>query len=324
MIRRFMGFVGWLGAAMLACHIGVASATYPDKPITLLVPFTSGGTSDIMARMLAEHLGKVWAQSVIVQNKPGAGGVIAMTQAMRSEPDGYTLVLTSSGNTSITPYLYKKPPFDSDRDFVNIIVIGEVPFVLVVDQKSPIKTLADYLAAAKAKPRSLSLGSSGIGSHQYMAAQQFVATAGIELNLIPYKGTPQQQTDLLGGSLDSMMDNVITEIPMIRTNKVRPLAVSSAKRIRQLPDVPTFEESGVRFQSLPWYGVAAPKATPADVVQKIQHEIAAFLNDPATRAKLEDMGLVPVVSSTEEATRRVRADNKEFKNIIDRLGLELQ
>jgi len=194
-----------------------------------------------------------------------------------------------------------------------------------VDAKSPIKTLADYLVAAKAKPGTISLGSAGVGSHQYLANQQFVAAAGIKLNLIPYKGTPQQIVDLFGGTLDSMMDNVATEIPIIKQGKVRPLAISSTRRIPQLPNVPTFAEAGVQnFVSIPWYGLAAPIGTPKDVVAKLQKETAAFLNDPATRKKLNDLGVVPVGGSTKEATQRVAAENKEFNSVIKKLGLRLQ
>jgi len=317
--------LNWVLCAVLACACGVASAAYPDRTINLLVPFTAGGTSDILARMLAEHLQKAWGVAVIVQNKPGAGGTIDMLQVMRAAPDGYTLTLTSSGTATINPHLYKKPPYDTDKNFVNIIMMVDLPFVLTVDAKSPIKTLADYLVAAKAKPGTISLGSAGVGSHQYLANQQFVAAAGIKLNLIPYKGTPQQIVDLFGGTLDSMMDNVATEIPIIKQGKVRPLAISSTRRIPQLPNVPTFAEAGVQnFVSIPWYGLAAPIGTPKDVVAKLQKETAAFLNDPATRKKLNDLGVVPVGGSTKEATQRVAAENKEFNSVIKKLGLRLQ
>lgn len=312
-------------SVVLFAAAGTAHAAYPEKPINLIVPFTPGGTSDIMARMVAEHLTKAWGQTVVVQSKPGAGGTIATTQLIRADPDGYTLVLTSSGTVAINPHLYRKPPYDSDKDFINVMILADLPFVLVVNKDSPMSTLADYLARAKAKPGTLTLGSAGIGSHQYLATQQFIAAAGINANLIPYKGTPQQQVDLYGGTLDSMMDNVVTEIPLIKKGQVKPLAITSAKRIVQLSDVPTFEEAGVKgFESTPWYGLAAPKGTPPEIVNQLQAEIAKFLKEPATRTKLEDLGVVLVASTTEEARRRIEAENKQFGEIIDRLKIELQ
>ncbi|ALM86081.1 tripartite tricarboxylate transporter substrate binding protein [Bordetella sp. N] len=310
---------------LLLAAASAAHAAYPEKPINLYVPFTPGGTSDIIARMIAEHLGKVWGQTVVVQSKPGAGGTIATTQLMRAEPDGYTLLLTSSGTAVINPHLYRKPPYDSNTDFIHVMLLADLPFVLVVDQKNPISTLAEYLTKAKAKPGTVTLGSAGIGSHQYLAAQQFVAAAHINANLIPYKGTPQQQVDLYGGTLDSMMDNTVTEIPLIKKGTVKPLAITSAKRIPQLPDVPTFGEAGVKgFESTPWYGLAAPKGTPPDVVSKLQAEIAKFLSEPETRKKLEDLGMVLVASTTADARQRIEAENKQFNDIITRLGIELQ
>lgn len=322
MIKRIMQAAF---CSILAIGVGVAKAEYPDKPINLLVPFTAGTTSDVLARMLAQHLQKTWGESVVVQNKPGAGGTIAMTQTMRAPADGYTLVLTSSGTAAINPHLYKSKPYDTDRHFVNVSILAALPFVLTVAKASPVKTLAEYVAKAKAQPGITSIGSTGVGSHQFLAGQQFMTAAGIKLNAIPYKGTPPQLLDLFGGALDSMMDNVATEIPLIREDKVTPLAVSSAARISQLPDVPTFGEAGVPgFVSTPWYGLAAPKGTPPAVVAKLEKETIAYLNQPDTRKKLEELGVTVVASTTADATKRVASENKEFSGVIAKLGLELQ
>jgi len=322
MIKRFTKVACGM---LLVAAAGMANAAYPTKPVNLVVPFTAGGTSDIIARMLAEHLGKVWGETIVVQNKPGAGGTIATKQLIQAEPDGHTLLLTSSGTVAISPHLYRNPPYDSDNDFVNVTILAELPFVLTVAQDNPISSLGDYLAKAKAEPGILSLGNSGIGSHQYLAEQQFAAAAGIELNLIPYKGAPQQLVDLLGGTLDSMMDNAVTEIPLIQKGTVKPLAITSAARIPQLPNVPTFGESGVPgFVSAPWYGLAAPKDTPPEIVDTLQVEITRFLNDPDVRKKLEDLGMVIVASTVKDTRTRVAAENKTFKDTITQLGIELQ
>ncbi len=327
MIKRLVkwGLVRWAACAALACGMGAAQAAYPDKPINLLTPFTAGGTSDILARMIAEHLGKVWGQPVIVQNKPGATGLIAMSQLIKSEPDGYTLCITSSGTASINPHLFKKPPYDTFKDFTHVTILVDLPFLLVVDKRSPIKTLADYIAKAKAKPGATTLGIAGVGSHQYLAAHQFSAVAGVKLNMIPYKGTAQQLVDLMGGSLDSMLDNIATQVPMIQTDKVRPLAISTSRRIAQLPDVPTFEESGIQgFESTPWFGLAAPPNTPPAVVDKIQAEIAAYFAQPDTRRKLEDMGVVPAATTPAQTLARLHGEYQEFGAAVTKLGLELQ
>lgn len=322
MIKRI---TRWTLGAVLASTLGLAQAAYPEKPINLLTPFSAGGTSDILARMLAEHLGKTWGQPVVVQNKPGASGLIAMSQVMKSEPDGYTLSITSSGTASINPHLFKKPPYDSFKDFTHITILADLPFLLVVDQASPFKTLGDYLAQARSKPESVTMGVAGVGSHQFLAAHQFSKLADIKLNLIPYKGSPQQIIDLMGGSLDSMLDNVATQIPLIQTGKARPLAVSTPQRISQLPDVPTFEEGGVPgFYSIPWFGLVAPAGTPPEIVNKIQAEIAAYFKLPETRRKLDEMGVVPAATTPQETLERLRAEYRDLGKVVDMLGLPKQ
>lgn len=322
MIKRI---TRWTLGAALAGALGLAQAAYPEKPINLLTPFSAGGTSDILARMLAEHLGKTWGQPVVVQNKPGASGLIAMSQVMKSEPDGYTLSITSSGTASINPHLFKKPPYDSFKDFTHITILVDLPFLLVVDQASPFKTLGDYLAQARSKPESVTMGVAGVGSHQFLAAHQFSRLADIKLNLIPYKGSPQQIIDLMGGSLDSMLDNVATQIPLIQTGKARPLAVSTPQRISQLPDVPTFEEAGVAgFYSIPWFGLVAPAGTPPEIVNKIQAEIAAYFKLPETRRKLDEMGVVPAATTPQETLERLRAEYRDLGKVVDTLGLPKQ
>ncbi|CAB3883723.1 hypothetical protein LMG26846_03638 [Achromobacter insuavis] len=315
----------WILGATLSLASIAAQAAYPDKPITLLTPFPAGGTSDILARMVAEHLGKAWGQPVIVQNKPGASGLIAMSQVIKAAPDGYTLTITSSGTASINPHLFQNPPYDTFKDFTHVTILVDLPFLLVVEQSSSVKTLADYIARAKAKPDGVTLGISGIGSHQFLAAHQMTTQAGIQVNLIPYKGSSQQIVDLLGGSLDSMLDNVATQIPMIQTGKVRPLAISTTARIAQLPQVPTFDEAGLAgFQSIPWFGLAAPAGTSPEITEKIQAEIAAYFKQPDTRRKLDEMGVVPAAITPQETLARLRAEYRALGQAVDTLGLPKQ
>lgn len=315
-----------LGAGLaLMLGAGAASAAYPEKPINMLTPFAAGGTSDILARMVAEHLNKAWGQPVVVQNKPGAGGQLAMTQLARSEPDGYTLSITSSGTNSINPNIYKNLQYDTLKDLTQVTVLADTPFVLSVAQDNAgIKTLQDFIKSAKAKPGLVSLGNAGVGSHQYLAAHQMASLAKIELNMIPYKGTAGIVTDLIGRNLDAMLDNVVTTTPLVQGKRVQPLAISTRERLPVMPDVATFAELGLPFYSSPYFGLAAPAGTPKAIVDKLQQEIASFLKQPETAKKLQEMGVVGAASTPEETTVRVKSELEEFGKLVKMIGLQPQ
>jgi len=302
-----------------------AHAAYPDKPINLVVPFSAGGSGDILARMVAEHLYTAWKQPVIVQNKPGAGGQIAMSYVARSPADGYTLAITSSGTVGVNPYLYKNLPYDPVKDFDHVTILADLPLILVVRNDSPFKTMEQFVVQAKAHPGVVSLGNAGVGSHQYLAASHFASQAGVSLNLIPYKGGGEVVSALLSGTVDGAMDNVITQTPLMHAGKTRGLAVASRQRLAFLPDVPTFSEVGIKSDfGMAFYGIAAPAGTPRDIVESLQTEIAKYLRSPEIVKRLSDMAVVGTASTPDETTAIVKNNLGIFATITQKLGIQPQ
>lgn len=321
-IKNAARVLGALAIGLAAC-VPAAHAQYPEKPINVIVPFSAGGSADILARMVADHLSRSWKQPVVVQNKPGAGGQIATSYVARSPADGYTLIITSSGTVGVNPYIYKNLSYDPVKDFAHITVLADLPLILVANAESRFKTMAQLIAEAKAQPGGVSIGNSGIGSHQYLAARYFAKQAGISMNLIPYKGGGELVSALLSKTIDSAMDNVITQAPLMRSGRTRGLAVASAQRLAFLPDVPTFQEVGVKSNfGRAFYGIAAPAGTPAPVVDKLYAEIAAFLRQPDTAKRLTDMGVVGTASNPQETTDIVVDDIKVFGTIVKALDFK--
>lgn len=309
----------------LACGTGLAHAEWPEKPITILVPFSAGGAGDQLARMVATDLQTKWGQPVVVQNQPGAGGQIAMRAVARAHADGYTLGITSSGTMAINPYIYKDPGYDTLKDFEQVTILVDLPLLLVVNPAAPYQTLQQYLAAARSRPGTVAIGHSGIGTHQYLAIEQLAGLAGVRLNAIPYKGAAGMVSDLVGNSLESAMDNTVTQLPLIRAGKVRPLGISTARRAAFLPDVPTLAEAGLPgYESTAWFGLVAPAGTPVERVRKIQAAIAAHFAEPAVVRKLEEMGTTVAATSPQATRSRVQADLEAFGRIVKSIGLQPQ
>lgn len=312
-----------MAVATFGLGTSLASAAYPDRPVSLVVPFAPGGGSDILARMLAEKLESEWKQPVVVVNKPGAGGQIGTQYLAAASPDGYTIGVTTSGTVAVNPNVYKQMRYDSLKSFNHITVLADVPFVLTVTAGSKFTDLASLIKHAKAHPGEISLSNAGIGSHQYLAAHQLASKAGIELNMIPYSGGPAMTTDLLGGSLDSVLDNTMVQLPFLSSGKVRALGVSSASRAKFLPDVPTLSEAGAPdYKEIAWFGLAAPAGTPAEVIRTIEQATSRILKQPEVTKRLADMGASVVASTPEEAKATIEKDLKHFANLVTEIGLE--
>ena len=274
-------------------------ADYPSKIIKIIVPFTAGSATDIMARILGERLGASMGQSFVVENRPGAGGTLGAAQVAKSEPDGYTLLVVSTGHV-VNPALYGSLPYDTVGDFAGVSPLAAVPSVLVVGAASPLRSVSELIAAAKARPGQLNYASAGVGSATHVNAEKFRALSGIQATHIPFKGTPETIVEVSSGRVDFMFTPVLASIPSIRDNRMRALAVSTAKRSTVLPDVPTVAEAGVPgFVFDFWIGLLAPAKTPRPIVNKLNAEVRKVMAQPEVIEKMLKLGAEPMPMTPE-------------------------
>ena len=298
-----------------------AQEAFPSKPVHLLVPFPPGGAVDIVARTLADELGKRWSANIIIENRPGAGGTIAADAAAKAPPDGYTLVIVASGH-AIVPFLYPKLPYDVFADFTPITLLGNSPNLALVRANSPIKTLADLIAAARAKPGQLSYGHAGNGTSPHLAGELLKVTAKIDIIAVPYKGGAPALNDLLGGHIPLTFNNVPESIAMIQSGALRPLAVTTAKRTPVLPDVPTFDESGVKgYDTGVWWVLLAPAGLSPDIKAKLYRDSAEAMKAPAVKERFQTLGATPIGGTPEEVAALIRTDYEKWGPIIKAAGI---
>ena len=320
MKRIFRIFV--LLVVSLVCGSLAFAQNFPTKPVRLLIPYAAGGAVDILGRTLGDELSKRWGQPVIIENRTGAGGTIASQVVAKSDPDGYTLVIVASGH-SINPYLYKKLPYDTFKDFTPISLLGSSPNMMMVAATSPFKTVADVIAAARAKPGSLSYGQSGIGTSTHLAGELFKSMAKVDISTVSYKGGAPIINDLLGGHLPLSFNNIPESISQIRAGTLRPLGVTSAKRAAVLPDVPTIAESGVPgYDTAVWWGMLGPAAMAADLTAKISKDCAAALNSPAVKQRLDNLGAAVAGTTPAEFDKYIRAEYQKWGPIIKAAGIQ--
>ncbi len=305
-----------IAAAMLLGTSLALAQGYPSKPIRIVVPFTPGSATDIMARIVGEKLGAAWGQTVIVENKPGAGGTVGSAFVAKSEPDGYTLLVVSTGHV-VNPVLYPGLSYDTVGDFAGITPLASLPNVLVVGAGSPIKNVSELIAAAKANPGKLNYASAGTGSATHVNAEKFRAITGIQATHIPFKGTPETITETVAGRVDLMFTPVLSSIPMIRDNRMRALAVSTAQRSSALPDVPTVAEAAVPgFVFDFWIGLLAPAKTPRDVVNKLNQEVNKALNQPDVKERMAKLGGEPLPMTPERFDAFIREEHATLSGIM--------
>lgn len=294
-MKRFL-----IAAATVLATAGAWAQAYPSKTIKIVVPFTAGSATDIMARVVGEKLQAAWGQPVVVENRPGAGGTLGATQVAKSEPDGHTLVVVSTGHV-VNPVLYSGIQYDTLGDFAGVSPLASLPSVLVVGANSPIKSVGELLAAARAKPGALNYASAGVGSATHVNAEKFRAMANIQMTHIPFKGTPETIVEVSTGRADFMFTPVLASIPAIRENRLRAIAVSTAKRSSALPNVPTVAESGLPgFAFDFWIGMLAPAKTPKPVIAKLNTEIARILALPEVKERMATLGAEPLPMSPEQ------------------------
>ena len=312
----------WRMAALVAgvvAALAPVSATaddYPSRPVKIVVPFAAGGPADVYARVIAQHLQEALKQPFIIDDRPGAGSIIGTDIVAKSPPDGYTLLLMSNTHT-VNESLFADKPFELMRDFVPIAPINYSDLVLVVNPKVPVKTLAELIALAKAKPGELTYALSGPGTPYHMAGELFKAMAGIDIRHIPYKGSSGARTDVLGGQVDMMFDAVTTMTGFAQSGKVRALATTGSKRSRVLPDVPTMAEAGVPgYEAVIWLGLMAPEGTPPAVAAMLNAAVAKIVSDPALQQDWVKQGAVPMVMSIPEFTDYLNEDIKKWARIV--------
>jgi tripartite-type tricarboxylate transporter receptor subunit TctC len=315
-LRKFFQIAAVL-TATLFCAPAFAQS-YPTRTVTIIVPFGAGSVTDAMARVLADKLSATWKQSVVVENKPGLPGTAYVA---KSDPDGYTLMLTSNGHT-IANVINKDVPFDSVRDFAGITMIASVPFVAIVPAGAPTKTLQDFIALAKASPGKLNFSSAGVASTTFLAAEILKQTAKIDIQHVPYKGTPDATTAVIRNDVQLYFAPVPNAQELAAGNKVRMIAVNTDKRVAQLPDVPTVAEAGVpgyKYES--WFGLMARAGTPNDVRAKISKDVGDALNVPEVADKLVKYGAIPSPSSPEAFDAIIKSDTERYAQVLKAAGI---
>ena len=301
-----------------------AAQGWPTKPVKLVVPFTAGSATDILARTVGQKLTEVWGQPVVVDNRPGAGGTIGTALVAKSMPDGYTLLVNSAAQ-AYNPSIYSGLTFDTMKDFVDVTPLAGQPNVLVVAPSSGYKTVADLIVAAKAKPGALNFGSAGTGSGTHINAEKFRLAAGIDVVHIPYKGTPEALTDTMTGRITYFFAPISAALPHVKEGKLVALGVSTSKRSSALPNVPTIAESGLPgFDYNLWVGVFAPTGTPADVVDTIARDTARALAMPEVRERLSALGAESMQMSTTEFTKFVDAEIEDSGKVIRAANIKVQ
>jgi tripartite-type tricarboxylate transporter receptor subunit TctC len=320
--RAFKSFV--LIFCTATCTWAVGQQAYPNKPIKIVVPFGAGGVADLTARTVAQKLGDNMGQSIVIENKPGAGGVVATDAVAKSTPDGYTLLLMSNA-TAVSAGLFKSLPYDAEKDLTPLSILGTFDIAIVVPQESKFANLGDLLSFAKANPGKLNIGSINVGSTQHLAAELFKSTAGIDAQVVPFNGTPAVLTALRGGQIDVGVEILAPVLPQIKGQALRALAVTGDKRAAALPQVPTAKEAGVRsLYAASWNALAAPSKTPRDIVQRLNQEIQNALNAPEVRKKLIDMNVEPQPSSLQQAADLLSSETKRWGEVIQRAGIPRQ
>jgi tripartite-type tricarboxylate transporter receptor subunit TctC len=310
-----------LAAVAAACLAGNALAQgYPAKPVTLVVPFSPGGAADIMSRLLAERLNKRLGQPVLVENKPGAGTMIASEYVAKAAPDGYTLLMAAS-SLGIAPSLYSKVNYDPVKDFAPVSQVASVVHVLVVHPSIPARNVGELVSWLKANPTKANYGSVGAGTSTHLEAELFSSVAGVKMQHIPYKGSAPALTDMIGGQLQVMFDAYASSGPFIKDGKVRLLAVTTAQRSKTLPDTPTVAESGLPgYEAMPWLGLVAPARTPAPVVEKLYAELQEVLKEPEVQDRFRSLGLDIIGSKPDEFSAFLRKDIVKWAKVVKDSG----
>ena len=308
---------------LTACALS-AEAQYPNKPVHVIISFTPASATDIVGRLVSAKLAEYWGQAVVPENRPGAGGSIGSAMVAKAAPDGYTLLINSNAH-SVNPAVYAKLPYETTKDFVDIVPLSMAPNVLVVNAASPYQSLMDLVNQAKAKPGAINFGHAGVGSGTHLNTEKLLAAADLKVTQVPFKGTPEVVQALFSNSVDCYWAPISAGMPHIKSGKLRALAVSSSKRSPALPDVPTTGEAGVKGADAPlWFGVWGPAGIPADIVAKINADVRRALADAGVKEKLANLGNDGMDMSPQEFARFVRSEIDDYQRVVRAAGIKPQ
>lgn len=297
---------------------------YPSKPITIMVPFSAGGTTDILARLLGQRLSQKWGQPVVIENRAGAGGNIGTAVVARAPADGYMLVMGTIGTHTINSSLYKSMPYDPIKDFAPITRVAMVPNALVVNKDAPFDSVAKLVAYAKANPGKLNFGSSGHGTTLHLSGELFKLMAGVQMQHVPYKGSAPAIADLLGGQITMIFDNMPSALPHVKSGRLKALAVTSATRVKSMPDIPTVAEAGIPgFEVTSWFGLWAPANTPPDIVRKLNREVVDILNSNDVKEKIKEQGAEPNPETPEQFAEFIQTETKKWARVVKEAGISI-
>lgn len=322
MIRSLLAATAAVSLGLLCLGAAHAAQDYPDKPITLLIPYPPGGSADMLARPLGAQLQKMWGQPVVLEYKPGAGGTIASAQLARAKPDGYTVLMVLAAH-AINPSLYPSLPYDTRRDFVPVSLVATLPMLVAAPRSTPADTIPELIAYAKAHPGKLSFASAGNGNTSHLAAEMFKQRTGTNMMHVPYKGSGPAVVALLGGEVSLMFDSISTSLPQVQAGKLKAIAVTGEKRSALLPDVPTVAESVPGFVVNGWYGILAPAGTPPRVVDALSQGIAQAVQVPQVKAQLNSYGYELVGSTPAEFGRHIERELAAWKEAVEVSGAKV-
>jgi len=317
----FLSLVLGMAASSVSSVYAQSADSYPDKPITIVVPYPPGGFNDTLGRIVGKKLSDAWGKTVVVENKPGAGTVIGSNFVAKSAPDGYT-ILVAQFPFSANPYLYKALPYDTLKAFTPVILAGRSPMVLVVNSNSPIKTTGDLLALAKSKPGSVNYGSSGPGSSNHLSMVLFESMSGTSLTQVPYKGSTPLLTDLAGGQVEVAFDAYPHVRPFLQSGKIRPIAIATEFRSSLMPEVPTINESGVKgYEASSWHGFVVPAGTPPAVVDKLNKQINLILKQDDIKKAFQEQGVVPDGGTSSQFEIFIKKQMEIWKKVVTQSGI---
>jgi tripartite-type tricarboxylate transporter receptor subunit TctC len=303
---------------------GTSAQTYPTRPIRLVVPFPAGGTTDILAREVGQRLSVSLGQPVVIDNRPGAAGNIGSDLVAKSAPDGYTLLMCTVSTHAINPNLYAKLPYDHVKDFAPVILVAGVPNVLEVTPSLPVNTVSDLIKLAKEKPGQINFASSGSGTSIHLSGELFKTMAGVDMTHVPYKGSAPAITDLMGGQVQVMFDNLPSSLQQIKAGKLRAIAVTSAQRAPALPNVPTIAESGLAgFEASSWFGVVAPAGTPQAIIARINADVNQWLQSPDAKEKLLAQGAAAAGGTPEQFAAYIRTETEKWAKVVKASGAKV-
>jgi tripartite-type tricarboxylate transporter receptor subunit TctC len=315
----------WLVLVLAAGLASLASAQpYPNKPVRLVAPSTPGDAPDVIARLVADKLSTALGQQVVVENRPGAGGVVGSDYVAKAAPDGYTLIMGNAGSHGINAAVYTKLPYDIQKDFAPVSQVAVAPNVMVINPSLPANSVAEFIAYAKANPGKLSYASGGNGSSAHMSMELFKSMSGIDIQHVPYKGSSPALTDVVSGQVVAFIGNMPPTVPLVKAGKLRALAVTTKSRSALMPELPTIAEAGLPgFETVAWFGVLAPAGTPPDVVNKLSAEIAKIARSPEIREKLVAMGAEPVGGTPDEFKAVMDRDIAKWKPLAQKVGIKV-